>query len=275
MEYIKKDNLINFDFVQIPRVVWNLFLKKEISSSAFKIYIEFFDRLKLSSYNNWIDKQGNVYIKYSYEELMKILETKSKGTVSKSLEELKNLNLIIQEKGFNTSSKFYLTNILEKNFSISSPKRGLTEVLKEGDSSPETGGQKSSFVDANNNNYNHNNINNITHTEDAPIFIQEILKKYNELNLPKYEFIPTKDIMNSYNILGLKKMLESLNIMSKSNFVLNNFSINMIFNIENMKKALNGSFKDKKKNKGINVNEVKKIEYVGDWSEDLEKIIGG
>lgn len=275
MEYIKKDNLINFDFVQIPRVVWNLFLKKEISSSAFKIYIEFFDRLKLSSYNNWIDKQGNVYIKYSYEELMKILETKSKGTVSKSLEELKNLNLIIQEKGFNTSSKFYLTNILEKNFSISSPKRGLTEVLKEGDSSPETGGQKSSFVDANNNNYNHNNINNITHTEDAPIFIQEILKKYNELNLPKYEFIPIKDIMNSYNILGLKKMLESLNIMSKSNFVLNNFSINMIFNIENMKKALNGSFKDKKKNKGINVNEVKKIEYVGDWSEDLEKIIGG
>lgn len=275
MEYIKKDNLINFDFVQIPRVVWNLFLKKEISSSAFKIYIEFFDRLKLSSYNNWIDKQGNVYIKYSYEELMKILETKSKGTVSKSLEELKNLNLIIQEKGFNTSSKFYLTNILEKNFSISSPERGLAEVLKEGDSSPETGGQKSSFVDANNNNYNHNNINNITHTEDAPIFIQEIIKKYNELNLPKYEFIPIKDIMNSYNILGLKKMLESLNIMSKSNFVLNNFSINMIFNIENMKKALNGSFKDKKKNKGINVNEVKKIEYVGDWSEDLEKIIGG
>lgn len=268
MKYIKKDNLINFNFVQVPRVIWDLYLKKKISSSAFKIYIEFFDRLKLSSYNNWIDKQGNVYIKYSYDELMDILETKSKGTISKALEELKNLNLIIQEKGFNTSSKFYLTNILDKNFSVA-------EVLKGGDSSPETGEQKSSFVDANHINYNHNNINNITHIENTPIFIQEILKKYNELNLPKYEFVPINDIMNSYNILGLSKMLESLKIMANSNFVLNNFSINMVFNINNMKKALNGSFKDKKKNNSINVNEVKKVEYVGDWSEDLEKIIGG
>lgn len=61
--------------------------------------------------------------------VLNILETKSKGTISISPEELKNLNLIIQEKGFNTSSKFYLTNISDENFSV-------TKVLKQVNSSP-------------------------------------------------------------------------------------------------------------------------------------------
>ena len=69
--YIKKNNLENFLHLQIPRKIWNLFLDKEMSPGAFKIYIEFFDRLKLSAYNNWVDQEKNVYIKYSYEEIMR------------------------------------------------------------------------------------------------------------------------------------------------------------------------------------------------------------
>lgn len=150
MNYIKQADLKDFNFLQIPRTVWNMYLKKEINELAFKIYVEFFDRLKLSAYNKWVDSNGNVFIKYSYEELMDILELKSKGSIAKGIKCLKEKNMILQEKGFNTSSKFYLSNILKS-----------TEVHEREHSSTRMETQKYTNVDANNNNYNHNNsINN-------------------------------------------------------------------------------------------------------------------
>lgn len=118
MTYIRKNDLLNFQHLQIPKKIWDLFINKKISTSAFKVYVEFFERVKLSSSNNWIDNDGNVYIKYSYNELMEILSTKSKGTIAGALEELKTLGLIIQEKRFNDTSRYYLTNILNLDFSI-------------------------------------------------------------------------------------------------------------------------------------------------------------
>ncbi len=299
MTYIRKNDLLNFQHLQIPKKIWDLFINKKISTSAFKVYVEFFERVKLSSSNNWIDNDGNVYIKYSYNELMEILSTKSKGTIAGALEELKTLGLIIQEKRFNDTSRYYLTNILNLDFSnleegkkeeekkenptknddeIVSPvlrptlvqeTRPLTNILnldfsnlEEGKKeeekkenptknddeivSPvlrptlvqETRPQKSSFIDANNINTNHNNLNNNSLC-DEPIFIQQILQKYNELGLPKYEYKPSnKAIMDCVNMFGIKDLFNALEVMSKSDFCMNNFSVNTIFKTENIKKAL-------------------------------------
>lgn len=169
MGYIKRDDLDNFMHLQIPRKVWNMYLNKEISPVAFKIYIEFFDRLKISAYNNWIDSNGSVYIKYSYEEMMDILKVKSKGTISDALSELKKIDLILQEKGFNTSSKFYLNNILQKGEIIqSSEKSNYQDTQSSEKSNTEVrkiGLQSSEKLDANNNNYNNNNLDIITTTK--------------------------------------------------------------------------------------------------------------
>lgn len=79
-----------------------------------------------------------------------------------------------------------------------------------------------------------------------PVIIQQILKKYKELGLPEYEYRPDNYvILEAYNNLGAKKLLEALKIMSESEFVKNNLSINTIFKLDNLKKALNGNFKDK------------------------------
>lgn len=57
-------------------------------------------------------------------------------------------------------------------------------------------------------------------------------------------------ILGVYRELGAIKLFEALTLMSQSEFVKNNLSVNAIFKIENLKKALNGNFKDKvKKNK--------------------------
>ena len=98
-------------------------------------------------------------------------------------------------------------------------------------------------------------INN-THTEeeekeklsDAPMEIQDILKKYKELGLPEYNYRPDNYVLlGVWRELGAVKLFEALTLMSKSEFVKNNMSINSIFKIENLKKALNGNFKDKEK----------------------------
>ena len=89
---------------------------------------------------------------------------------------------------------------------------------------------------------------NNTHTEEALPIIADIMKKYNELNLPKYTFRP-KDriIMECIRTLGAVNFFKALEIMSRSSFVKNTFSINMIFKIDNLKNALNGTFDDRKK----------------------------
>lgn len=86
---------------------------------------------------------------------------------------------------------------------------------------------------------------------EAPVEIQQILKKYNELGLPEYDYRPDNYvILGVYRELGAIKLFEALTLMSQSEFVKNNLSVNAIFKIENLKKALNGNFKDKvKKNK--------------------------
>lgn len=207
MGYIKRDDLDNFMHLQIPRKVWNMYLNKEISPVAFKIYIEFFDRLKISAYNNWIDENGNVYIKYSYEEMMDILNVKSKGTISDALKELKDLKLILQEKGFNTSSKFFLSNILQNGEIVqssektnnSSPKNQTTEVRK-------IEQQSSEKSDANHNYFNHNNINNNNNNNDKKIAV-EILEFLKE------NHIDTKAIQEAvlkydYTLVFLKNQLK-------------------------------------------------------------------
>lgn len=264
MGYIKSNNLEKFQHIQIPKNIWNMFLNKKISTPAFKIYVEFFERIKLSSYNNWIDEAGNVYIKYSYEELMKILDTKSKGTIAEALKELKELGLIIQEKGFNTTSKYYLSNILEENFIENNFKEEKEEeVLKQDlQKSSFVDYQKSSFTDTNNNNFNNNNLN-ITHKGECPPLIHQILEKYKSLDLPSYEYQPSiTNIMECYNFFGVQKLFEALEIMANSEFCKNNLSVNSIFKKENLQKALNGSFKNRVKRKNTGIIAIERLEDI-------------
>ncbi|MDU1912077.1 hypothetical protein [Fusobacterium sp.] len=93
-------------------------------------------------------------------------------------------------------------------------------------------------------------IEKIVHKEEklsnAPVEIQQILKKYCDLGLPDFNYRPDNYILlGIYRELGAGKLFEALTLMSQSQFVKNNMSVNAIFKIENLKKALNGNFKDK------------------------------
>ncbi len=96
---------------------------------------------------------------------------------------------------------------------------------------------------------------------DAPVEIQDILKKYKELGLPDYNYRPENYIiLGAWRELGAAKLFEALTEMSKSEFVKSSMSINSIFKMENLKKALNGNFKDREKKNSKEIEPEKKFE---------------
>ena len=98
-------------YFQVPKSLFRLRKNNEISLIAIFIYMLMLDRYKLSESNSWIDKEGEVYIFYSYEELMEDLGLKKKNTISNALKELENLKLIKKKKRYKNSSVYYLENV--------------------------------------------------------------------------------------------------------------------------------------------------------------------
>lgn len=96
--------------------------------------------------------------------------------------------------------------------------------------------------------YNINNTNikkKYIKPDNCQPFVIDIMKKYEELNLPDYEFLPDNSVfVNCIQALGAEKLFKALKIMSQSDYA-KTFSINMIFNIKNLKKALNGNYRDR------------------------------
>ncbi|GAA6325902.1 hypothetical protein F350042L8_30000 [Fusobacterium ulcerans] len=199
-----------------------------------------------------------------------------KSTLLKYIKELKDRGYITviqhKEKG-KFAQNLYTVNVIPCIVSSDTTRT---------DTNPTACGQ----VNTNNNQKNNNNIKdkkiNNTHTgveektsdsvehknelekeklSDAPMEIQDILKKYKDLGLPEYSYRPDNYvILGVWRELGAVKLFEALTLMSESKFVKNNMSINSIFKIENLKKALNGNFKDKRKVKKNEDDAKKKFE---------------
>ena len=199
-----------------------------------------------------------------------------KSTLLKYIKELKDRGYITviqhKEKG-KFAQNLYTVNVIPCIVSSDTTRT---------DTNPTACGQ----VNTNNNQKNNNNIKdkkiNNTHTgveektsdsvehknelekeklSDAPMEIQDILKKYKDLGLPEYSYRPDNYvILGVWRELGAVKLFEALTLMSESKFVKNNMSVNSIFKIENLKKALNGNFKDKRKVKKNEDDAKKKFE---------------
>ncbi len=105
---IKVEELNGIVYYQIPKWLMDLFISGQISTGAFKTYVLMYERLRMSAKNNWIDEDGDVYIKYSYDELMEDLKCNSKTTVSNNLKDLQELDLIDKVKCFSSSNIYYL-----------------------------------------------------------------------------------------------------------------------------------------------------------------------
>ena len=96
-------------FYRVPKVFMTNEKYKNLSMNAKMTWAIFRDRTDLSLKNNWIDGNGDVYFVFTYENLMDLLNRKSRTTISKIKKELLAAGLIEEiRQGLNRPNKIYL-----------------------------------------------------------------------------------------------------------------------------------------------------------------------
>ncbi|MGL5778771.1 replication initiator protein A, partial [Cetobacterium sp.] len=247
MRAIKREDLENINYYQVPKWLMDLFIGGKISQGGFKTYVLMYDRLRLSSKKGWIDKTGEVYIRYSYDEMQSDLDC-SRQTVSNNLKDLEKLELIDKKRGFNSSSTFYL-NIYSNSLENFTSKEDCTSLENLDDcESRKLDYSSLENLDASKNNFSKNNFSKnkkIDTSAEAESLDQEKIKFIQNMkdyifkveeatgkNKEEISRVINPSLMKNYNMeLLLKKIDESKFLSGKTDTKpkINNFcSKNMI-----------------------------------------------
>lgn len=95
-KFINQKEIYQYKFYMIPK---ELFVNKRytsLSPDAILLYGILLDRLTLSIKNNWIDKNGNVYLIFTRKEIQKLLHISDK-TCTKVFKELVDAKLLLEK----------------------------------------------------------------------------------------------------------------------------------------------------------------------------------
>ena len=108
---MKINEVRNNVFYQFPK--WLLEEYKHLSIRAKIVYMLVFDRRTYSIKNNWYDKNGDVYVYFTIEELMETLSC-SRQTIINAKKELNDCGLIKEVyQGLNRPNRIYIFGSLE------------------------------------------------------------------------------------------------------------------------------------------------------------------
>ena len=263
MRNIKSNDLSNMIYYQVPKWLMDLFIDKKISQGAFKTYVLMYDRLKLSARNKWIDKNGDVYIKYSYDEMTADLNC-SRQAVSNNLQDLEKLDLIDKKRNFSSSSTFYLKIYSKENDNsqekFTSQEDFTSEENLDCHSSRKLDHSSLENLDSNNNNFNKNNYSNNKekknddyrrHSQSENIQTKEVEQAWKECGLAEYKYTPVENINIAIKIFGLAEVIKAIQRISKSSLMKTKTNIDSFFNknndFEQIRKTLNSSYDDREK----------------------------
>lgn len=95
-KFINQKEIYQYKFYMIPK---ELFVNERytyLSPTAILLYGILLDRLTLSIKNNWIDKNGNVYLIFTRKEIQKLLHISDK-TCTKVFNELVDAKLLLEK----------------------------------------------------------------------------------------------------------------------------------------------------------------------------------
>lgn len=260
--YVTLEEEYKHKFFQIPKVFFTNKKYLDISNNAKVAWSLLRDRSSLSRKNKWydlIDGKKVIYFIFTNEELMKLLNVKSKTTLSNIKKELENANLIESHRlGFNRPNKMYLLypeineddiyaiDELEEyeyqeyerdNNSQSQSGQGSTESGR-----PKNGLQEVQKVDSNDTYFNNTDLKELD-TKDTKIDSlqttsdskKEIQKKYIERAFYNNEYKIPDELSNVFKVFC--KNIEESEIYYKSinkakldafNFALENKGIDLI-----------------------------------------------
>lgn len=286
MRAIKREDLENINYYQTPKWLFDLLLEGKITPGAYTTYILMYDRTRVSSKNGWIDKDGDVYIKYSYEEMLIDLKINSKTQIQRNLSKLLELGLIEKKRNFSSSTTYYL-NIYGETQNVSHVStQNVSDSITQNvvvDSTQNVSLISTQIVETSKNNYNKNNFskNNykkIDTSADAESLDQEKIKFRENLKkyISKVEEATGKNkeeicrvinpsLMKDYDMnLILKKISESKFLSGKADTKpkINNFCTKSMID-----KILVGFYDDREEEKKISSKNTKKAYTAEDYAD--------
>ena len=112
IDLFKINETQSFRFYQMPKELFtNPYYKDKLSIEAKVTYALLLDRLELSRINKWFNKNGEIFLIYTRQELIDELKI-SKSTATKVFNELKQCKLIVEERlGRGEANRIYIGKI--------------------------------------------------------------------------------------------------------------------------------------------------------------------
>ena len=115
MSYFTIQDAEQFTFFRIPKVLFTGERYKDMTTDARVLYGILLDRVSLSVKNNWVDKEGRVFIIFTREEVQELLGFGNQKVV-KLFKELCKVELIEEIKqGLNKPNIIYVKKFIEEN----------------------------------------------------------------------------------------------------------------------------------------------------------------
>jgi len=109
---ISQEELLNSSFYKLPKFLFTENFKK-MSNDAKMLYAILSDRMDLSIKNNWIDKNGDVFIYFTNKDLMEMLNCGSEKLI-KLKKELRAYRLLEEKRqGLTKPNMLYVRNVLK------------------------------------------------------------------------------------------------------------------------------------------------------------------
>ena len=166
---MKIDEVRNNAFYQFPQ--WLLDEEyKHLSLRAKVMYMMIFDRRTLSIQNEWHDKNGDVFVYFTNQQFMDLLNCNEK-TVIKAKKELQDFELIKEERqGVNKPNRLYISGTV-KNTGQELQKIQSGTVKNTGQEL-----QKIQSIKTNNINTEYIKTDNINYREDEKKSLSQIIK---------------------------------------------------------------------------------------------------
>lgn len=134
LEYFKSYEADSYAFYRIPKLLFTNEHFKKLSIEAKLLYSMMLNRMELSIKNNWLDKDGNVFIYYTLEEAMENLgyaHTKI-IRIMNELDDKKGVGLIVRKKqGQGKPTKIYVKKFVVIEVKTSENENSETPVAPE------------------------------------------------------------------------------------------------------------------------------------------------
>lgn len=95
-KFINQKDIYQYKFYMIPKELFVNERYVSLSPAAILLYGILLDRLTLSIKNNWVDKNGNIYLIFTRKEIQSILHISDK-TCTKTFKELVDSKLLLEK----------------------------------------------------------------------------------------------------------------------------------------------------------------------------------